>query len=485
MKQSEALTIINAGASAFITGAPGAGKTYVLNEAIRAMRKNGLSVAVTASTGIAATHLNGQTIHSWSGVGVSNALTDTLLKTIRARRGKRIKATDVLVLDEVSMIHAWLFDMVDEVCRKVRKNPAPFGGLQVVISGDFFQLPPVSTSMRNRDVFEPSSEFISSREKYTAAGKNPEGYITESFAWDALKPVVCYLTEQHRQDDGKLLEVLTDIRSGLVSDDDKQVLASRLGEYPQDDEVAVHLFPTNAQADGLNNMQLAEINAESHEFVATEAGPKNLVDRLKKNMLAPERLVLKAGAAVMALRNDQEKQYVNGSVGRVLRFAPESKGGWPIVEFENGNIVTLKPAAWEMTDGETVLASVNQVPLRCAWGITIHKSQGMTLDSAVMDLCRTFAPGMGYVALSRVENLGGLYLEGINDRAFSVSADAVLLDGSLREASRCASELLASDGASAFVAKKADGDFADQQEFSLFENAGDGVTDEFSFDDEF
>ena len=485
MKQSEALTIINAGASAFITGAPGAGKTYVLNEAIRAMRKNGLSVAVTASTGIAATHLNGQTIHSWSGVGVSNALTDTLLKTIRARRGKRIKATDVLVLDEVSMIHAWLFDMVDEVCRKVRKNPAPFGGLQVVISGDFFQLPPVSTSMRNRDVFEPSPEFISSRQKYAAAGKNPEGYITESFAWDALKPVVCYLTEQHRQDDGKLLDVLTDIRSGLVSDEDKQVLSSRLGEHPQDDEVAVHLFPTNSQADGLNNAKLAQIDADTHEFVATEAGPKNLVDRLKKNMLAPERLVLKAGAAVMALRNDQEKQYVNGSVGRVLRFAPESKGGWPIVEFENGNIVTLKPAAWEMTDGETVLASVNQVPLRCAWGITIHKSQGMTLDAAVMDLRRTFAPGMGYVALSRVENLQGLYLEGINERAFSVSADAVLLDGSLRDASMRASELLSSEGASAFVAKKADGDFADQQEFSLFENAGDGVTAEFSFDDEF
>ena len=488
MKQSEALTIINAGASAFITGAPGAGKTYVLNEAIREMRKNGLSVAVTASTGIAATHLNGQTIHSWSGVGVSNALTDTLLKTIRARRGKRIKATDVLVLDEVSMIHAWLFDMVDEVCRKVRKNPAPFGGLQVVISGDFFQLPPVSTSMRNRDVFEPSEEFISSREKYAAAGKNPEGYITESFAWDALKPVVCYLTEQHRQDDGKLLEVLTDIRGGLVSDDDKQVLASRLGEYPEDDEVAVHLFPTNSQADGLNNAKLAAIDAEPHEFVATEAGPKNLVERLKKNMLAPERLVLKAGAAVMALRNDQEKQYVNGSVGRVLRFAPESKGGWPIVEFENGNIVTLKPAAWEMTDGETVLASVNQVPLRCAWGITIHKSQGMTLDSAVMDLRRTFAPGMGYVALSRVENLGGLYLEGINDRAFSVSADAVLLDGSLREASRRASELLFSEGASAFVAKKEDVDFADQQELDIFVSADSmdsTVNDEFGFDNEF
>ncbi len=138
MKQSEALSIIDAGASVFVTGAPGSGKTYVLNKAVRSLRKNGLSVALTASTGIAATHLNGQTIHSWSGIGVSNTLTATLLKTIRSRRAKNIKATDVLVLDEVSMIHAWLFDMVDEVCRKIRKNSAPFGGLQVVISGDFF-----------------------------------------------------------------------------------------------------------------------------------------------------------------------------------------------------------------------------------------------------------------------------------------------------------------------------------------------------------
>lgn len=187
----------------------------------------------------------------------------------------------------------------------------------------------------------------------------------------------------------------------------------------------------------------------------------------------------------MALRNDQDKQYVNGSVGRVLRFAPESKGGWPIVEFENGNIVTLKPAAWEMTDGETVLASVNQVPLRCAWGITIHKSQGMTLDSAVMDLRRTFAPGMGYVALSRVENLSGLYLEGINDRAFSVCADAVILDSSLREASKRASEILASDGVRAFEAGKANGDSANQQEFDIFCASDYADNDEFSFDDEF
>ena len=171
-------------------------------------------------------------------------------------------------------------------------------------------------------------------------------------------------------------------------------------------------------------MRLNQIMLDPHEFHAETAGPANLVDRLKKNMLAPERLILKEGAAVMALRNDTDRQYVNGSLGTVRGFAQENKGGWPIVEFENGNIVTMKQATWEMMDGDTVLASVFQVPLRCAWGITIHKSQGMTLDRAVMDLKRTFAPGMGYVALSRVESLGGLYLAGVNERMFLVSPDA-------------------------------------------------------------
>ena len=219
--------------------------------------------------------------------------------------------------------------------------------------------------------------------------------------------MICYLTEQHRQDTGELLTVLTDIREGDVTQSDRDVLVTRLGKLPEPGQVAVHLFPVNRQADNLNDMRLNQIMLDPHEFHAETAGPANLVDRLKKNMLAPERLILKEGAAVMALRNDTDRQYVNGSLGTVRGFAQENKGGWPIVEFENGNIVTMKQATWEMMDGDTVLASVFQVPLRCAWGITIHKSQGMTLDRAVMDLKRTFAPGMGYVALSRVESLGG------------------------------------------------------------------------------
>ena len=451
MLQSEAMAILNAGANVFLTGAPGAGKTYVLNEFIRNARAEGASVAVTASTGIAATHINGQTIHSWSGIGAATALTEPLLKLIRSRRRRKIQDTDILVIDEVSMLHAWLFDMVDQVCRIIRRDPRPFGGMQVVLSGDFFQLPPVSVSGRNNDVIAPAPEFVAARERYAKAGRNPEGFVTEALVWPELNPTVCYLTEQHRQDTGELLTVLTDIRQGRVDDGDRMALASRLGLEPVAGEVAVHLFPVNRQADGLNDLRLAQIEDDEHGFYAESAGPVNLVDRLKKNMLAPEHLVLKTGAAVMALRNDADHQYVNGSIGTVRGFAPESKGGWPIVEFENGNIVTMKQASWEMMDGETVLASVKQVPLRCAWAITIHKSQGMTLGRAVMDLRRTFAPGKGYVALSRVENLAGLFLGGVYDRAFLVSPDAVMLDSILRRRSDAASELLGADGPAAFA----------------------------------
>lgn len=450
MRQAEALAILQADANAFLTGAPGAGKTYVLNEFITAARKSGASVAVTASTGIASTHINGQTIHSWSGVGVATSLTANLLKLIRTRRRSRIQAADILVIDEISMMHAWLFDMVDQVCRAMRRDPRPFGGLQVVLSGDLFQLPPVSVSGRNNDVIAPTPEFVASRERYAKAGLNPEGFVTESLVWPELAPTICYLTEQHRQDAGQLLTVLTDIRDGCVDQDDRDALVTRLGLMPAPDEVAVHLFPVNRQADSLNDLRLAQIDDDEHIFHAEQAGPANLVDRLKKNMLAPERLVLKIGAAVMALRNDADRQYVNGSIGTVRGFAAEAKGGWPIVEFENGNVVTMKPAAWEMMDGETVLASVNQVPLRCAWAITIHKSQGMTLERAVMDLRRTFAPGMGYVALSRVESLNGLYLQGVNERMFLVSPDAVRLDGKLRADCEAAVGLLERDGAAAF-----------------------------------
>ena len=450
MRQTDALRILNAGANVFLTGAPGAGKTYVLNQFVKQARQRGASVAVTASTGIAATHLNGQTIHSWSGVGVAQVMTDTLLKQIKTRRGKRIRATDILVIDEISMMHAWLFDMVDQACRAVRRSPEPFGGLQVVMSGDLFQLPPVSNTRRDRELVAPPPELVAMRERYAKAGRNPNGFVTESLIWPELNPVVCYLTEQHRQDTGQLLDVLTDIRQGTVTDTDRQALDTRIGVEPAGDDVAISLYPNNRQADALNDSKLAQINEPEHRFEAESSGQVSLIKRLKSTMLAPEILSLKVGAAVMALRNDTNQQYVNGSLGTVVDFVSTTEGEYPMVDFENGHTVIMQPAAWEMMDGETVLASVKQVPLRCAWAITIHKSQGMTLDRARMDLRRTFAPGMGYVALSRVESMNGLYLDGINERAFLVSPEAVRLDGILRERSQMAERELAEHGDEAF-----------------------------------
>lgn len=450
MRQTDALRILNAGANVFLTGAPGAGKTYVLNQFVKQARQRGASVAVTASTGIAATHLNGQTIHSWSGVGVAQVMTDTLLKQIKTRRGKRIRATDILVIDEISMMHAWLFDMVDQACRVVRRSPEPFGGLQVVMSGDLFQLPPVSNTRRDRELVAPPPELVAMRERYAKAGRNPNGFVTESLIWPELNPIVCYLTEQHRQDTGQLLDVLTDIRQGTVTDTDRQALDTRIGVEPAGDDVAISLYPNNRQADALNDSKLAQINEPEHRFEAESSGQVSLIKRLKSTMLAPEMLSLKIGAAVMALRNDTNQQYVNGSLGTVVDFVSTTEGEYPMVDFENGHTVIMQPAAWEMMDGETVLASVKQVPLRCAWAITIHKSQGMTLDRARMDLRRTFAPGMGYVALSRVESMDGLYLDGINERAFLVSPEAVRLDGILRERSQMAERELAEHGDEAF-----------------------------------
>ena len=229
------------------------------------------------------------------------------------------------------------------------------------------------------------------------------------------------------------------------------VLDARIGVEPAEDDVAVYLFPNNRQTDELNDRKLAQIDSREHVYEAQASGPVHLIKRLKNTMLAPELLTLKVGAAVMALRNDTNQQYVNGSLGTVVDFVANRDGDeYPMVRFDNGHTVIMQPAAWEMMDGETVLASVKQVPLRCAWAITIHKSQGMTLDRARMDLRRTFAPGMGYVALSRVESMEGLYLDGINDRAFLVSPQAVGLDGILRDRSHMAEHDLAEHGEDAF-----------------------------------
>lgn len=276
MLQQEVLAILKSGVSTFITGAPGAGKTYVLNQFIDDARKFGMNIAVTATTGIAATHVDGQTIHSWSGIGVARFLTDDLLKTIRVRRGSKIKATDILVIDEISMMPAWFFDLLDQVCRRVRRDDRPFGGLQVVICGDFYQLPPVKAAS-NYVAGNAAITFDQLCLAYLSQHLDARSYVTDSFAWQDLRPVICYISEQHRQDNGQLLRVLTHIRHRCVDDDDLAVLHVRKNSTLDDMQTlrqrefagsandhplqgAVRLFPHNRRADDLNTQKLTQLS---------------------------------------------------------------------------------------------------------------------------------------------------------------------------------------------------------------------------------
>lgn len=391
-----------------LTGPAGAGKTYVLNQFIRIAKAEGKHVSVTATTGLAATHLGGTTIHAWSGTGVMDELPSNFADHISKGRRDIIEKTDVLIIDEVSMLHDWRLDMVDQACRLVRKKTdVPFGGIQVVMSGDFFQLPPI-----NRD------------------GSRAGRFVVYSDAWRELDPTICYLEEQHRQDDTQLLNILSALRAGDIRRHHAEMLIERGDVEPPDDNLT-ELHTTNVDVDKINQAKLDELYGDEYAYSQTTTGTTNYVEALQRSVLAPAELKLKEGALVMAVKNASDRKYVNGSIGIVKGFDILTE--YPIVEFRNGKTVTMLPDTWELRDGDKKRASIMQIPLRLAWAITVHKSQGMTLDAARINLAKAFVEGMGYVALSRVKNLNSLYLAGLNRMALRVSEDAMRINVQLLE----------------------------------------------------
>lgn len=408
MNQGLALEIMLAGESVLLTGPAGAGKTFVLNQFIRLAKHEGKHVSVTATTGLAATHLGGTTIHSWAGIGVHDALPQGFADHIAKGRREIIEKTDVLIIDEISMLHDFRLDMVDEACRLVRRKDEPFGGIQIVMSGDFFQLPPINRGD-------------------SRAG----GFVVNSQVWQELDPTICYLSEQHRQDDEALLDVLNAMRAGDVRRHHAEKLLARVEETPAEDAILTELHTVNIDVDTLNEKKLGELDGDELFYTQTTTGGENYVENLQRSVLAPSVLRLKEGALVMAVKNALDRKYVNGSLGVVSAFEPATE--YPIVEFKNGRTVTMQPDTWELRDGDKKRASITQIPLRLAWAITVHKSQGMTLDAARIDLRKAFVEGMGYVALSRVKNLANLYLIGINNMALRVSEDAQQIDVLLRQ----------------------------------------------------
>lgn len=410
MRQKQALSVMLSGQSVFLTGAPGAGKTYVLNEFVRRAVRQHKVVAVTASTGIAATHIGGTTIHSWSGLGIRDSLNDWDRERLLAteRLVKRYNATDILVIDEVSMLHGMRLDLVNEVCKLLRKNDAPFGGLQVILVGDLFQLPPISRSGQAVD------------------------FVHLSAAWAELDPKICYLTEQHRQvESDELLDLLNAMRRGDVNEFHENILRERLAQQPDEKTPVTRLFAHNIDVESINQKRLDALNNESKLYSMQTKGVAAKVEQLTKSVLTPVELVLKKDAEVMFVANNFQAGFVNGTRGRVAGF----KDGLPMVELVNGKIIQVEPHSWSLTEDDKKRAEVLQLPLRLAWAITIHKSQGMSLDAAEIDLSKSFAPGMGYVGLSRVRSLDGVYLKGINNMALQMHPDIYEFDRTLHQVS--------------------------------------------------
>ncbi len=423
MTQEQALQILKTGANVFLTGEPGAGKTYTINRYISWLRERGVEPAITASTGIAATHVGGMTIHAWSGVGIKRDLSEWDLEALLEREPlvRRVRGTAVLIIDEVSMLDAHLLGMVDRAVRTLRGSDRPFGGLQVIFVGDFFQLPPVSKGDYPRH---------SVRDAEAA-------FAFESPSWDEANPLYCYLSEQHRQEDDVFLELLGALRAGTLTASHKDALRAR-AEYPEEGDLSTRLYPHNANVDRVNDEALARIEGEARVFEMRTEGGKALVEGLRRGCLSPQTLVLKEGAAVMFTRNNFDKGYVNGTLGIVVGFA---ESGFPTVRTREGRTIEAAPEEWRIDDRARTLAKLVQVPLRLAWAITVHKSQGMSLDSAVMDLSQAFEYGQGYVALSRVRSLAGLYLSGFNERALAVHPQILQKDARFRGASASARDV--------------------------------------------
>ncbi|MEI6843124.1 MAG: AAA family ATPase [bacterium] len=417
MTQKEALDILKLGKNVFLTGPAGSGKTYVLNEYIKYLKSNAIDVAVTASTGIAATHIGGMTIHSWSGLGVRDMIDDRDIDDMMQRPYlyKRFEKTKVLIIDEVSMLHHFRLDLIEWICRQFKHNEKSFGGLQVIFCGDFFQLPPVTRGE------------ISESE-----------YAFKSTAWQEAKLTVCYLSEQHRQKDNTYLSILNEIRQNSVSKKTLELLRSRVGQDPDTGVEPTKVHTHNIDVDFINLRHLDLVSGDAKFFQMKSKGSKFILESLKKSCLSPEELILKVGAKVMFTKNHPEGQFVNGSLGVIQEFSYDG----PVVRLANGRTVTATPMSWKIEEEGSVKAEITQFPLRLAWAITVHKSQGMSLDAMEVDLSKSFVRGMGYVALSRVRSLGGIKLIGWNTTALEVDPEVLEYDREFQEMSDEAREKL-------------------------------------------
>jgi len=370
------------GANVFLTGQAGTGKSTLLRQFLDS---TAMDVAVTAPTGIAALNIGGTTVHRWCGMQLGPQDGEDFLQAAERLEShpavhgarKRVRGTDVLVVDEISMMAGRHLDFLNYWLKRIRECQEPFGGLQVIFLGDFLQLPPVRTDQTK-----------------------PYDWAFLSEAWKEADFKTIKLEKVRRQNDRPFIEMLSGFRIGKMKPRDSQLLKSTLRMNPP--EHITRLMTHNVQVDKWNNYRLSSIDGPIAVFDAEVEGVDQAVQFATKNMSTPRVLQLKPGAAVMFTANDAEQGFYNGQVGRVVEF----RGGDIVVE-SRGNKFSVPRRKWFF---ESLGVTVQQYPLRLAYAMTIHRAQGLTLDAARIDIRAAREPGQAYVALSRVRTLDGIYL---------------------------------------------------------------------------
>ena len=407
--QKKAFEKFKKGDNILILGAAGCGKSKIVKEMYKYIKdKTNKEMYVTSTTGISAYSIKGITINSFMGIGTGESSVEILLRRLRYKMGikDRIKRADILVIDEISMMSADIFEKINVICQTLRKCRKPFGGIQMVITGDFLQL---ETIFKNES---GDRRLITESELFKKMYDNNTVILKENF---------------RQNGDNKYIDILLRIRKGVQTEDDIKVLNSRLTKVIKPN--MIYLVSSNKKAQAINNLRLSNIKSLDHVYdcVYTQTGTNDTCDTLKRELQLQfvqkgiESLRLRNGCRVLLIKNmDVSIGLVNGSTGTIKECLEDSV----VVEFDNGVTENIQKLEWELElDNSKVFCK--QIPLMLAYAITCHRSQGLSLDSAVLDLDDCFCNHMVYVALSRVKSLEGLYLKSFDPKKITVNSKIV------------------------------------------------------------
>lgn len=390
----------------YFSGSAGCGKTYAMKELYKQACGMGKGVALTAATGFAALNLGGQTLHRWAGILLGKGSVEQLVKLIRSNRRSLNKwlKVEILMIDEISMIGGTLFDKLDQIGRILRKNDEPFGGIQVIISGDFLQLEPIN-----------------------------DKFVFKSNVWKEMNFHIHEFNTPYRYPDVNFYNLLQRARVGDLSDEDIKLLKDRVKPFVPDKETGIKpsiLHSLNIDVAEANTVELAKLKGPDYRFMASDMIPKGLPEESVRKFLdsvVQPCLTFRIGAQVMLIKNvDPEMHLVNGSRG-VVTMCDE---GGVEVQFKRSKVYLTKDSfEFDMSDdpkGKKIVAVRAQIPLILAYSLTFHKIQGATLDCTIVNLGNSvFTTGMGYVALSRVRTLEGLYLSDFNSKKVRPNPEAL------------------------------------------------------------